>query len=92
VVSSGQRDATDGTGVRPDPEAALRIWLVFYGGGGIRTHAREFGPSRKRLLVNAGLPFDDVVDLDDLRGTGEFDAALGEDRHQALTERLELLL
>jgi hypothetical protein len=32
------------------------------------------------------------VDLDDLWWTGELDAALGEDRHQALTERLELLL
>jgi hypothetical protein len=32
------------------------------------------------------------VDLEDLWRTGEFDAGLGEDRHQALTERLELLL
>ena len=40
----------------------------------------------------AALSFDDVVDLDDLGWTGELDAALGEDRHQALTERLELLL
>jgi hypothetical protein len=31
------------------------------------------------------------VDLDYLWWTGELDAALGEDRHQALTERLELL-
>ena len=40
----------------------------------------------------AGLPLDDVVDLDYLWWTGELDAALGEDRHQALTERLELVL
>src|SRR3972149_200335 len=38
------------------------------------------------------LPLDDVVDLHDLWWTGELDAARGEDRHQALTERLELLL
>src|SRR4051794_24910149 len=35
---------------------------------------------------------DDVVDLDYLGGTRELDAALGEDRHQTLPERLELLL
>jgi hypothetical protein len=38
------------------------------------------------------LTLDDVVDLDYLWRTGELDAHLGEDRHQSLTERLELLL
>jgi hypothetical protein len=38
------------------------------------------------------LPLDDVVDLEDLRWSGKLDAALVEDRHQARTERLELLL
>jgi hypothetical protein len=32
------------------------------------------------------------VDLDYLWWTGELDPVFGEDRHQALTERLELLL
>jgi hypothetical protein len=39
-----------------------------------------------------GLPLDEVVNLDYLGRTGELDATLGEDRHQALTERLELLV
>ena len=37
------------------------------------------------------LALDDVVDFDDLWWPCELDTALGEDRHQAFTERLELL-
>jgi hypothetical protein len=48
---------------------------------------------RPRRIVDAGhLPLDDVVDLNDLWRTGELDAALGEDRHEAMAESLELLL
>ena len=42
--------------------------------------------------LGAVLPLDDVVNLDYLWWTGELDAVLGEDRHEALTERFELLL
>jgi hypothetical protein len=54
-------------------------------------HGRNLRPLLD-LWPEAGLPPDDVMDLEHLRRTDELDAVLGEDRHQALTERLELLL
>src|ERR1044071_6208122 len=57
----------------------------------IRSPVKCLRRSTTRPARAAGLPPDDVVDLDDLGWAGELDTVRGEDRHQALTERLELL-
>jgi hypothetical protein len=51
------------------------------------------GPTRDRAVQSqqVWLGLDDVVDVDDLGLTGQFDPDLTQNRHQALTERVELL-
>src|SRR5918992_625213 len=47
--------------------------------------------SAKRLANRAVLAPDDVVDLENLGGTRMFERNIGEQRHDATSERLELL-
>ncbi len=58
--------------------------------GRVRPRGTRATPSCCRREVR--LTLDDVVNLDYLWWTGKLDSALAEDRHQALTEGLELLL
>jgi hypothetical protein len=61
--------------------AASRLWGL----------ASYEGFTKRLAKRTRELTLDDVVDLEHLWLTSELDSALGENRHQAFTESLELL-